>query len=1044
MFRKTMRMRKNTPYGRYMRALLLCAILCKAWLGHAQYIENHFTHYTSKEGLPDGPTYGGMVQDADGFLWLGTHFGMCRFDGTRFKQFKYEPSDSNSLRENIIVDCYTDAEHRMWVVTNNWMYLYHPEGEWFEHFGYPNARWTHISFDKGNILHVCAINDIYEFDKVKKKFSLFRPGGLPLENFHNYNDCREDAAGMIWLGCKEGLIRYNPTEKSYLVLDTFKLPHNVGEFPLLTGRLYLLKGGGLLCGTRNKGCFIVDAKTLEIRKMSVQDINPDAPMKMFRPGEPFQDVLTATYQLNDTVFLACCAGGLSVMNCRTCKRMQFIKPDRSDPHALLEDNIVVRSMLKDREGILWLAGHHSLEKYDFKDYDIGNAGAGNTGAAKSRFSAFCELYRCKDGKQLLGSYGEMSIYDEKTDKIIDCRTPLHERVNHFIEDDQGRIFCTVNGKIGIARIGGNRLNMIQTFTLPQRAGGFYDAKFDYKGRLLLATIRLGLVVFDTASKGFSCFNTQSPAPSSFSSSFAFCIYPAKNGCVWVGTDKGIDKIESDGVTVKWFNKKEVQNDQVSNWKINGITEDRKGNIWFTTDELGIGCINTATDSVTFFGDKEGLPTVQFDEIVRDGNFNLWISSPCGLLYMNTENRHYQLFTDAEGFPKPADINAISYNARSGLLYILTPDNILELDPNKSRAEIVSPPVSIIGLSVFDKERPVGHCSGVQLNYNENFINIDFASIRFHSTKQLHYAYKMAGVDKDWVYCGGRTNAPYTDLQPGTYEFAVKVQDPDGMWRARPTTLTIRIMPPLWQTWWFKAIQVLVLVATGIWIIRLYTQRRLDRQKVEIDKTMAVSEERNRIASDMHDDLGSGLTAVRMLAEVANFKTDKDGAARNEIEKILLAVDSLSQNLREAIWTMNPKFDKMENFISYLRYYVYGVFEHSTIAFNFNAPDSVPDILLAGDLRRNVLLCIKEALHNIMKHSKATHASLSLAVNAGILIVEIVDNGVGFDVVGARTFGNGLNIMKSRMEKYGCEPEIQAQSGTRLVFRIPIAATGRVQ
>lgn len=310
---------------------------------------------------------------------------------------------------------------------------------------------------------------------------------------------------------------------------------------------------------------------------------------------------------------------------------------------------------------------------------------------------------------------------------------------------------------------------------------------------------------------------------------------------------------------------------------------------------------------------------------------------------------------------------------------------------------------------------------------------------------------MEGIDKDWVYCNYERDAPYTHLPPGHYVFKVKAQSPDGVWNNTPTLLAIIISPPFWQTWWFYLADALAAITLVFFTVRVYTERKLGlqrielaHQKIEIEKLHAVSKERMRIASDMHDDIGAGLTSIRLLSEVANMKAGKDSPIKSEIEKIVKSAGSFSDNLREIIWTMNTRYDKLEDFIIYVRSYAVEFFDDSPIKFLFNSPVSIPEITMPGELRRNLFLCIKEALHNIVKHAYATEASLTFNVVENpdrtgqvMLYTEIRDNGKGINTNQINKFGNGLNTMKERLNRLGSYLEIEVNNGTKLVFKINI-------
>ena len=298
---------------------------------------------------------------------------------------------------------------------------------------------------------------------------------------------------------------------------------------------------------------------------------------------------------------------------------------------------------------------------------------------------------------------------------------------------------------------------------------------------------------------------------------------------------------------------------------------------------------------------------------------------------------------------------------------------------------------------------------------------------------------MNGIDNDWVYCNFKRNASYTNLPPGHYVFQVKSQSPEGIWSTSPKLLSITITPPFWQTWWFYILEVITCVALTLWIIRLYIARKLAKQKIEIEKLLAVSKERTRIASDMHDDLGAGLTSIRLLSEIANQKTSKNSTAKTEIEKIAKSAGHLSENLREIIWAINTRNDLLDDFVIFIRTYAVEYFDNTPINFQFYRPENIPDLAMHGELRRNIFLCIKEALHNIVKHSRATEAALSFDVTGDCLITTISDNGIGFDEKQTNKFGNGLNTMKERLRKCGSDLTIESNRGTTVTFKVTITA-----
>jgi signal transduction histidine kinase len=207
--------------------------------------------------------------------------------------------------------------------------------------------------------------------------------------------------------------------------------------------------------------------------------------------------------------------------------------------------------------------------------------------------------------------------------------------------------------------------------------------------------------------------------------------------------------------------------------------------------------------------------------------------------------------------------------------------------------------------------------------------------------------------------------------------------------------------------------------------------KLEAEKKEFEARLAVikaqQEERNRISADMHDDLGSGMTAIRLYSELAKKKIDV--AQVPEIEKISSFANELLNKMNAIIWTMSSSNDSLGNLIAYIRSYALEYFEGSGIDCRITMPETVAPIEVPGEKRRNIFLTVKETLNNIMKHAKATKVHIEFKLEANGMLLQIHDNGVGIDKDKLREFGNGLNNMKKRMESSGCRFEVENNGGT---------------
>jgi signal transduction histidine kinase len=224
---------------------------------------------------------------------------------------------------------------------------------------------------------------------------------------------------------------------------------------------------------------------------------------------------------------------------------------------------------------------------------------------------------------------------------------------------------------------------------------------------------------------------------------------------------------------------------------------------------------------------------------------------------------------------------------------------------------------------------------------------------------------------------------------------------------------------------------------------IYSAREKERLKAEnqmkdYEKELAVfkaqQEERERISADMHDELGSGMTAIRLMSEIARNKMK--GNVPVEIEKISHSADEVLNKMNAIIWSMNSGNDSVDNLVSYIRSYALEYFENTPIDCKVNIPEKIDNIEVTGDKRRNMFLCVKETLNNAMKHSKASEIKINILIRERLEIY-ISDNGVGIDLKTIRQFGNGLKNIAKRMDGIGGTYKIQNQDGTVTILTLPL-------
>jgi signal transduction histidine kinase len=300
-------------------------------------------------------------------------------------------------------------------------------------------------------------------------------------------------------------------------------------------------------------------------------------------------------------------------------------------------------------------------------------------------------------------------------------------------------------------------------------------------------------------------------------------------------------------------------------------------------------------------------------------------------------------------------------------------------------------------------------------------------------------YRLEGWDKDWIYSNHLNEVHYKRLPPNEYKFQVKAANQSGTWNKTPYEIVIIINPPFWKTLWFYSAVLLSFIATIIFITRGLAQRKLKQRIAELENQRALDKERQRISREMHDDIGAGLTQIVLMSESAKMKvkiTNSKG-----LSDIADTSRTLVSNMSEIIWSLNPENKTLDQLISYLREHLGKQLEYSDINYVLELPEVMGEILLSNEQTRNLLLITKETVNNAIKHSGAKNIFIKLTYQPGILLIEVKDDGIGFDTQKKNT-GNGLRNIRQRVEQIGGEVMMESGTGkgSRFVYTIPINTT----
>ncbi|HTS01218.1 MAG TPA: ATP-binding protein, partial [Thermoanaerobaculia bacterium] len=419
-------------------------------------------------------------------------------------------------------------------------------------------------------------------------------------------------------------------------------------------------------------------------------------------------------------------------------------------------------------------------------------------------------------------------------------------------------------------------------------------------------------------------------------------------------------------------------------------------------------------------------------LVADASGLVWIGTTRGVVRLNRATLRQAHFTTADGLPN----NLVTSAARdaSGALWFGTPEGVSRLVP-APEAPASAPRAVIAGFRVNGNVRPVPELgtvalTGLTLAPDENRVRVDFASPSFTPGGRILYETRLEGLDTQWSPPNPDPTVRYVGLAPGAYRLAVRAVSPDGL-PGPEATASFRVRPPFWRRAEFL-VSAIALAGLAAFLVH--------RQGVR--HAVAVERVRTRLATDLHDDVGSSLARISILSEVGRRDLDAASEAARLFEEIGETSRGVIDALGDAIWSIDPRHDDLQSLADRLRHFATDLLEGRGIACRIEVPAGAAAVDLPAEPRRHLFLLLKEAVTNAARHSRARLVTVAFRVEGKSFSVEVADDGSGFDP--ARTGlpeaeGRGLENMRVRAEALGGRLEVESSpgSGTRLsVARLP--------
>ncbi|MEO6723428.1 MAG: two-component regulator propeller domain-containing protein [Ferruginibacter sp.] len=1009
----------------------LAIFLCTAYCSASQPIIPRFETLGVNDGLPHSSVYS-ILQDKKGFMWFGTADGLCRYDGTELKTFKYTAKYAADVVNNFVRGkMLEDLVGNIWYCNETGIYKWDILKELvirvraFDKKYFNNADSQALDLDDKKSLWIFSLESgIVEYNIISDTIKQY-----PLPSKVDYTTfvlkyITKDNSDNFWLraGSKTApFVVFNKRSHQYstqlkrdppqaiffdnkkrVLIYEDKLVYEDGENspPVIVPKM--LNGKPISfysfdatrdsydrfwMTARGNGLFYFDEKN----KIFQQYRHSNSKLKSL----PF-DLSTCLFiDRNENLWIGIDGGGVAKLD---LKQPKFNLYPLSEGDFPILNDYFTKCFYEDEKSRIWFGSQTNglnifdpvLQSLTNYQHEVGNINSlpGNMVGS---------ILKDKEGSIWIGSSGGISLFDEgkRSFKTIDIQglAKLYPMLNNFVY----RLLQLDNGDFLAATL----LGLMKI--VKEETGNYKGYYFGNNKYLTCVTTDVAEMVDKT-------------------------IYATMPGIGLCHLEQEANGYKLVDIFLNGIDLRSVRKD-----------EKLPGYLWIGSGK-GLIHFNTLTHTYKVWDEKNGMANSYVYGSLEDSAGNLWFSTNKGLSSFNRQQNSFENYSFLDGLQSNEFNTQAFYKSRSGNFYFGGIRGFNWFRPGYVSKEKLKPIAAItlieINGAIFQHDSAYFLHHTITVPYDKNDFNFQFASLDYTRPEANKVHFVLEGWDNDPVITENKT-ARYANLPPGTYTLRLKVSNADGVW-SNEEKVTITIQSPFWKRIWFLTAVILLLLVAIIFITYRFSQLKAKRKLQLLEKQIAVDAERNRISADMHDEIGSGITHIALLSELIQTQQKDAAELKKDISKIATSARWLVQTMGEIIWALNPQNDTLENLLAYTREQSHQYFESMDVEFDINFPDIVPDIKLSNAERRNLYLVTRESLNNAMKHSGATLIQLKLEITIIKFCFTVSDNGKGMNDKQHKPGTNGLANMRKRMEDIGGSIRWYCvEQGTAVEYCFPI-------
>lgn len=972
-----------------------------------------------------------ICEDSDGFLWFGTSDGLNKFDGYRMTVYRFNSADDSSLSNSHILSLLRDRSDEFWIGTRGGLNKFIRESNSFEHFldesDKKNVLSNNIILAMSNdtknsdVLWLGTPRGLKKFEKRHKSFTHYKIDDSSSSVARNIiNSICINNEGKLWLGTGSGLYQFDPISEKFerISINLKGIDRNIGITIVYTDRK-----ANVWIGTVSSGLICIDPNG-NYRHYQHENSNP--------AGLSDNKILSIQEDHRGYIWIGTYGSGISKLDVVSGKFTHSTwDPNRINSLSTNE----VRCIYEDKSKNLWFGtwggGVSQLSRVQekFKLYenenDLNNALSGG----------IYSIYEDHFGDLWSGtSNSGVHRVEKQSNKLITYKHQLGKQgtiggnfVISVYEDREGNIWIgsTTGGLSKFVRKNQTFENYKNDPLDPFSLG--YDnvqtLLEDKDGRFWIGTYGGGLDELDRKSGRFIHYRHDEKDEFTLSSDVVQYLYEDRHGDLWVATTGGLNRF--DKKSKRFYAFKSTQNSP-SNDYVYCIYEDPNSELFWLGTGGGLAIFDKVKKEFRYFDEKKGLPNNTVYGILADGHGNLWLSTNKGLSRFNISSETFKNYDKDDGLQSNEFNQGAFFKNRRGEMFFGGIKGINYFHPDSITDNPQKPPIVLTSFRKFDQETAVSinAVKELKLSYRDYAFSFEYAALDFTNPMKNRYAYKMEGFDENWNFTNAdRRFAVYTNLDPGEYVFRVKGSNNDGLWNEEGTSIKIHIAAPYWKTWWFR---MLIISVIGIVAALLYNYR--------VRQLLYVERLRSEIARDLHDDIGSTLTNISHCAELI-----RSGAAGRDQMNMLEHIEEMARevmtSMSDIVWSIDARHDRYSDLIDRMRDFAFKVLSIKSITLTIN-DHGIKKEHLSPELRQNMYMIFKEAIHNVIKHAEATSVELNLIQTHHHLEMTIRDNGKGIQP-SPHHIGHGLKNMYLRAARVKGALEILNDHGTVIKLKIPL-------